>query len=146
MTNFPSCFTTEGLNVPADSKVSPWGEMMGSAETRVQAPKDGEKETAAATAMPIDAAKAKVLAWRIAERGIRFFIRLPSLTNLGEQRIRSELRSIPYPSNSASSRMKDCFWTSSGPVAALPSAVRRARRPLAAGIVILAERVPDVGL
>src|ERR1700722_18479839 len=81
MTNFPSCFTTEGLKVPADSNLSPCGTRMGSAESRVQVPKGGEKETAAAAAnaMPRNAAMAEDLAARIAEKRILIIMKLPSL-------------------------------------------------------------------
>src|SRR5258708_4157528 len=82
MTNFPSCFTTEGLKVPADSNLSPCGETMGSAQSRGHLPKGGEEEMGAIAvmAMAINATRANALAARIAERGILFFMRLPSLT------------------------------------------------------------------
>src|SRR5229473_3064637 len=50
MTYFPSCFTTEGLNVPADSNPSPRGDKIGSRESRVHFPKRGVNGTAATAA------------------------------------------------------------------------------------------------
>jgi hypothetical protein len=47
---FSVLLTTEGLNVPADSKPSPWGDTMGSGESRVHFPKGGVKGAAAAVA------------------------------------------------------------------------------------------------
>jgi hypothetical protein len=38
MTNFPSFFTTAGLNVPADSKPLPLGPITGSVDSLVQTP------------------------------------------------------------------------------------------------------------
>src|ERR1700694_3000632 len=68
MTNFPSFITTEGLNVPADSNPAPWGETMGSGESRVHFPKGGVNGTlaTAARAMKTNTVRADARAARIA--------------------------------------------------------------------------------
>src|ERR1039457_5575483 len=81
---FPSFFTTEGLNVPADSNVSPFGDTIGSTESRVHFPKGGVKETVAiaAKAMRTNADTLAVCAERDAEKETLVIAALPSLTKL----------------------------------------------------------------
>src|SRR5229473_5964902 len=53
MTYFPSCLTTEGLKVPADSNPSPRGDKIGSGESRSHFPNRGLNGTVAAAARAI---------------------------------------------------------------------------------------------
>src|SRR6266436_4321325 len=94
-----------------DWNLSPWGETIGSAESRVQVPKGGEKEIGAIAirTIAINATMANAHAARIAERGIRFFMGLPSLINSTENLFAVDRNQFPIHQNSASSRMKDCF-------------------------------------
>src|SRR6267378_5259059 len=81
MTYFPSCFTTEGLKVPADSKRSPWGDTMGSGESRVHFPKGGLYGTAAtaARAMRTNTVTTDARAARVAKQGTLSIAGIPLL-------------------------------------------------------------------
>src|SRR5882672_8545900 len=72
---------TAGLNVPADSNASPFGDRIGSAESRVHVPIGGVKETAAtaAKAMRTKTTPAAVCAVRFAEKGTLIITCFPSL-------------------------------------------------------------------
>src|ERR1700674_89210 len=82
MTNFPSFFTTEGLNVPADSNPAPWGDTMGSGESRVHFPKGGVNGTAAtaARAMRTNTVTADTRAARIRRADTLTMAGIPFLT------------------------------------------------------------------
>src|SRR5229473_4311140 len=116
ITNFPSFFTTEGLNVPADSKPSPWGDTMGSGESRVHFPKGGVKGTAAtaARAMRTATETVNVRAARVARNdifaiaGIPFLtIELDTLENFQKNSSHLNIGKKSTDQKSASNRMKD---------------------------------------
>src|SRR6266852_860150 len=82
MTYFPSCFTTEGLNVPADSNPSPRGDRIGSGESRAHFPKREVNGTAAAAARAkrTSAVTANAHAARVAKEETLNIAEIPFLT------------------------------------------------------------------
>src|ERR1700675_3084385 len=60
MTNSPSFFITAGLNVPADSKPSPRGDMTGSGESRAHVPKGKSTDGPAIAATAVNTRSSRV--------------------------------------------------------------------------------------
>src|ERR1700674_437853 len=83
MTYFPSCLTTEGLNVPADSNPSPRGDKIGPGESRAHFPKRGVNGTAAtaARAMRTSVVTADARAARVAKEETLTIPEIPFLTS-----------------------------------------------------------------